>query len=66
MKRELSKEELKEEPIYEGVCFFLTKDSAPIIQFKDSGEVLVKGELIEKNVELVEAFKEFLKDSGYL
>jgi hypothetical protein len=38
----------------------------PIIVLKDNGDILVKGKLIDNDIELVNALREFLKESGFL
>lgn len=42
------------------------RNEPPIIQLKDNGDVLIKGNLAETDKELVDAMREFLKESGYL
>jgi hypothetical protein len=40
-------------------------DATPIIEIRhDTGDIFVKGKLIENDIELVEAFKTFFKQQG--
>jgi len=40
--------------------------TAPAIMLRDNGDVLVKGVLVENDKALVEAMRQFLKETGYL
>lgn len=40
--------------------------TAPAIMLRDNGDVLIKGKVIENDKELVEAMRQFLKDTGHL
>lgn len=41
-------------------------EKEPIILLKDNGDIFVKGRLVENDKEVVEAMREFLKESGYI
>ncbi len=47
---------------------FMTGETgtAPAVMFRDNGDVLIKGKLVENDKELVEAMRQFLKDTGHL
>lgn len=38
----------------------------PILVLKSNGDILVKGKLVENDIEVVDALREFLKQSGFL
>jgi hypothetical protein len=48
------------------IRFKLYNSNEPIIDFKNNGDIYVKGNLIENDIELVNALREFLKETGYL
>jgi hypothetical protein len=48
------------------ICFKLYNTKEPIIHIKNNGDIYVKGNLIENDIELVNALREFLKETGYL
>jgi len=47
---------------------FMTGEAgtAPAIMLRDNGDILVKGKLVENDKKLVEAMRQFLKDTGHL
>ena len=49
------------------ITFDLGKnENEPIILLKDNGDIFVKGKLIENDKEVVDAMREFLKQSGFI
>lgn len=40
--------------------------TAPAIMLRDNGDILIKGRVVENDKELVEAMRQFLKDTGHL
>lgn len=45
------------------ICFGCL-DTTPIVEIRYDGDILVRGKLIENDIELVEAFKTFFKQQG--
>ena len=41
-------------------------ENEPIILLKDNGDIYVRGKLAENDKEVVDAMREFLKDSGFI
>ena len=48
------------------IQFNVAPKGEPIICLKANGEIYVRGKLIEKDEQLVEAMREFLIESGFL
>ena len=48
------------------IRFKLYNSNEPIIDFKNNGDIYIKGNLIKNDIELVNALREFLKETGYL
>jgi hypothetical protein len=46
--------------------FKISNTKEPIILLKDNGDIFVKGNLIENDIEVVNALREFLRDTNYL
>lgn len=44
----------------------LSNADNPIIVLKENGDILVKNKLIDNDIELVNALREFLKEAGFL
>ena len=47
---------------------FMTGEAgtAPAIMLRDNGDILIKGKLLDNDKALVEAMRQFLKDTGHL
>tara|TARA_B110000503_G_C6765184_1_gene257106 strand:- start:56 stop:271 length:216 start_codon:yes stop_codon:yes gene_type:complete len=43
-----------------------TSATEPILELKGNGDIFVKGKLIENDIEVVDALREFLKTQGYI
>ena len=49
------------------VVFHLTNfNEAPILELKANGDIYVKGELVENDIEVVDAMRDFLIYQGFL
>jgi len=48
------------------ISFYTSNNIEPIILLKNNGDIFIKGKLIENDIELVNALREFLKERGYL
>jgi hypothetical protein len=57
---------IKEENIESNITFTLSELSVPLLELKATGEIYVRGELIEENKEVVEALKYFLKKQNLI
>lgn len=45
---------------------FFTGKTEPIMEFKQNGDIIIRGKLVENDKEVVDAMREFLKSTGYL
>lgn len=48
------------------IMFKTSNDVEPIILLKNNGDIFIKGKLIENDIEVVNALREFLRDTNYL
>jgi hypothetical protein len=48
------------------IVFKISNDIEPIILLKNNGDIFVRGKLIENDIEVVQALREFLKENNYL
>lgn len=53
-------------PKYSIVFNLIDGDDNPILSLKANGEIYVKGKLIENDIEVVDAMREFLRYQGFL
>ncbi|MNW42928.1 hypothetical protein D3C74_201130 [compost metagenome] len=53
-------------PENQPIMKILGKDGKEILRFGPNGDIFVHGELVENNKDVIDAFKEFLTDQGYL
>ena len=53
---------IKREIIPNSITFKIMQDSTPIIEFKENGDIYVKGRLIDNDSELVDSMREFLNN----
>lgn len=52
------------EPITSHDIIFLSKDNSEILRLKENGDILVKGKMIENDLEVVDGLREFLFSHG--
>lgn len=45
--------------------FSIYTNNEVVLEFMRNGDIFVKGKLVENNKEIVEGFKEFLRNEGY-
>ncbi len=63
----MSKTKSKKEPIVLGGSdSTFSNGNCKIMEIKTNGDFLVKGKLVKKDIEVYNAFVEFLKGTGYL
>jgi hypothetical protein len=43
-----------------------TSATEPILELKGNGDIFVKGKLIENDIEVVDALREFLRTQGFI
>lgn len=53
---------MKREIIPNSIAFKIRQDSTPVIEFKENGDIYVKGNLIDNDNELVDAMREYLNN----
>lgn len=44
------------------IIFLEPQNTTPILELKANGDILVKGKLIENDIEVVDALREFIKN----
>lgn len=57
---------VKSRPLESNTVTFTTSGTEPILELKGNGDIFVKGKLIENDIEVVDALREFLKTKGYI
>jgi len=67
-KHETATEQTTGEPKPNEILFWLKQDSVsvPILRMDQNGDIFVKGKLIDNDMEVVNAMREFLIDAGLI
>jgi hypothetical protein len=48
------------------ITFTVTENIVPILELRGNGDILVKGKVIENDIEVVQALREFLTSQGLI
>ena len=55
--------QVTEQPTQNAIIFNVSGIDVPVLELRENGDIYVKGNLIENDVEVVEALREFIQAS---